>query len=367
MIALDGVSARASGGRSKAPAQLTNLTLTWERGVLAIVGTPADGTTALLEVIAGMLRPRGGRVTVDGKAPADARSRVAWVPLVPALPDALRVEEICDLAAQLRGEPLSTAASRLSPLGIEKLAERQARSLSVGEARAVSLALAITSKVPILLIEEPLAQLDPAAPSKVIAALRERATAGAAVIVTTASVRDATSLGDQLGMLTKGVFTHLPPSIAHVGATGARLRVVVAAEAITDIAPFVAALTEEKAITSVETAAFAATRVLHAAVSVVVGGPDLLGVARAIGAAAARARANVEAIESAVMPLDAIRARIAAPRPGTLLSRPPSAAPGGSAAPPAIPPPPRLPSSTPGSAPPAPAGPPPSTPPGGGA
>jgi hypothetical protein len=166
------------------------------------------------------------------------------------------------------------------------------------------------------------------------------------VIVTTASVRDATSLADQLGMLTQGVFTHLPPSLAHVGASGARLRVVVAAQASTEVAPFVAALAEEPAITSVETAAFAATRVLHAAVAVMVSGPELLALARAVGVAAARSRAHVEAIESAVMPLDAIRSRIAAPRPGVLVSRPP-----------------------PGSIPPAPAGsvPPPSAPPGGAA
>jgi hypothetical protein len=56
---------------------------------------------------------------------------------------------------------------------------------------------------------------------------------------------------------------------------------------------------------------------------VVVSGADLLTLARAVGHAAAKTSARIEAIESAVMPLDAIRSRIAAPRPGTLLSRPP--------------------------------------------
>ena len=79
--------------------------------------------------------------------------------------------------------------------------------------------------------------LEPPAPARVIEALRARATAGACVIVTTASVRDATSLADQLGMLTQGVFTHLPPALAHVGTSGARLRVVVAASAATEVAP----------------------------------------------------------------------------------------------------------------------------------
>ena len=179
--------------------------------------------------------------------------------------------------------------------------------------------------------------------ARLIEALRARGTAGACIVVTTASVRDATFLADQLGMLTQGVFTHLPAALAHVGVTGAKLRVVVAANSAAEVAPFVAALAEESAIASVDTAVFSAKRVLHAAVSVVVSGPDLLDVARAIGAAAARTRAKVEAIESAVLPLEAIRTRVAAPRPGMLLSRPPPPSPASVANPASIPPAPRLP------------------------
>ncbi|MEA2752531.1 MAG: type transport system ATP-binding protein, partial [Myxococcales bacterium] len=280
MIALEGLQARSSGDRKRPASRLENVTLSWEKGVLVILGTPADGTTALLEVLAGILPVRGGRAKIDGLAPDHARARVAYVPLEAALPDALRVEEVCDLAGQIRGEPAMTVASRLAPLGIEKLANRRVRSLSHGEARAVSLAIALTSRAPVLLVDEPLSGLDPAAPARAIAALRARAADGGTVLVTSASVRDATALADQLGMLTRGVFTHLPPALAHVGTTGARLRVVVAAQAASEVAPFVAALAAEAAITSVETATFAATRVLHAAVSVVVTGADLLTVAR---------------------------------------------------------------------------------------
>ncbi len=323
MIRLDGLRARSRGSAKRPPSHLENLTLSWEKGVLAVLGAPADGTTALLEVLAGALPVSGGTAIVAGGPPDEARAHVAYVPLVSALPDPLRVSEVCELATRLRGEPAMTARARLSPLGIESLADRRVRSLSPGEARAVSLAIALTSRVKVLLIEEPLAGLDQAAPAKVLEVLRARASAGACVVVTTSSVRDATSLGDQLGMLTQGVFTHLPPAVAHVGTSGARIRVIVSANAATEVAPFVSALAAESAIGTVETATFAASRVLHAAVAIVVSGADLLAIARAVGVAAARTATNVLSIESAVSPLDAIRARIAAPRPGTLLSRPP--------------------------------------------
>lgn len=336
MIALQTVHARARA----TPSLIKDVTISWERGVLAVLGTPADGTTALLQVIAGATRVRAGSVLVEGRAPfsdAGARARVVYVPLETTLPDPLRVDEVCDLAGQIRGEPAQTAAARLAVLGLEALAKRRVGSLTPSEARAVSLAIAVTSKAPVILVEEPLSGLDPLAPSRVIEALRARAAGGAAVVVTTASVRDATRLGDQLALLTQGVFSHLPPSLAHVGDGGAKLRVVIASSGAGEISPFVAALAEESAVTSVETAAFTATRALHGAVAVVVSGRDLLTLARAAGAAAARSGANVLAIESAVMPLDAIRAAIAAPRPGLLPSQPPRAMP--PAPPPSAPPP----------------------------
>jgi len=321
VIALDAVSARTGGGWRKAPSLLTNVTLAWESGVLAILGTPADGTTALLDVLAGALRVRAGRVAVDGGDPAEGRSRIAYVPLNVALPDAMRVDEVCDLAGRIRGEPATPALSRLAPLGLELLASRRVRFLSPAEARAVALSIALTSRAPVLLVEEPLSGLDSQAPARVIAALRARATAGATVVITTASVRDATRLGDQLGVLTRGVFTHLPPSLAHGGAGngGAKLRVVVAASTPSEVAPLIAALAEGASVSSVETA--------FASVAILVSGRDLLALARAVASAAARTQARVLAIESPVMPLDAIRATIAAPSLGGLPLRPSGAAP----------------------------------------
>ena len=312
MIAFTGAHARSKLADGK-PSLLKGVTLSWDGGVLAVLGTPADGTVALLEAAAGLTKVRAGSVAIAGHAPAASRTRIAYVPLACTLPDALRVDEVCELAGQLRGEPAQAPAARLAVLGLEALAKRRVRSLSPGESRAVSLALALSSKASVLLVDEPLVGLDGSAPARVIEALRERATAGAAVLVTTASVRDATRLGDQLGVLTQGVFAHLPASRAHVGASGAKLRVVIGAESAPEIAPFVAALSLEAAVASVETSTYVGTRILHAAVAVVVSGAELLEVARAVATAAARSDAKVLAIESAVLPLEALRRPVVVP------------------------------------------------------
>jgi ABC-type cobalamin/Fe3+-siderophores transport system ATPase subunit len=339
VIELANVAARGAAGKGHGAANLRGVTLRWERGVLAVIGTPGDGTSALLGVVAGAVRARAGRVSVGGQAPELARALVAYVPLDAVLPDALRVDEVCDLAAEVRpGEPRKPAGERLAPLGLEAMARRRVSSLSPAEARAVSLAIALSlANAKVLLVEEPLAWLEPSAPPRVIEALRARASEGAAVIVTTASVRDATRLGDELMLMTGGALAALPPGLAHAGPAGARLRVVVAGA---EHAPLVGALAAEAGVDAIDTRSYAAgSGGTRAATAIAVAGPDLLALARAVNRAIATTRTPVEAIESAVMPLDALRAALAAPRGPALPSVPPPAnaqayAPASSAAPP---------------------------------
>ncbi|MBS2013821.1 MAG: ATP-binding cassette domain-containing protein [Deltaproteobacteria bacterium] len=343
IVVADAAARSAPRGPTRSSSVLRRATFTWDRGVLAIVGAPVDGTTALLEMLAGRAALDAGRVTVGGHAPRAeaARPLVAHVPMDAALPDALRVHEVVALARTIRREPPCSADAVLAPLGLSALAPRRASSLTPAETRAVLLAIALASNARVLLLEEPLAGLEPSAPARVIDAIRARAHTStrvppvggahedACVIVTTASVRDATRLADQLGLLTQGVFSHLPPALAHVGPAGAKLRVVVRASDPTEASPFVAALSAEPGITAVESVVSAPTRTRAGTAMIAVAGPDLLALARAVGAAAARSSAVIEVIESAVMPIDAIRAALVAPRGPALPSVPPGPVGGG--------------------------------------
>ncbi|MDF2692118.1 MAG: transporter, ATP-binding protein, partial [Labilithrix sp.] len=215
MIELALVSAHGPAERGRPRALLTQVSLDHQRGVLGIIGAPKDGTSLLLDMLDGTAMPSSGRVTVLGTTPDAARSRVARVSLDAPLPEVLRVEEVCDLASDLRGEPRRPAAERLGMLGVAALARRRVRSLTVDERRSVALALALTStKVEAILIEEPLVAMDPVSPRLIGDVLRARA-AAASVIVVTASPRDATRLADRLGVLTAGTYAPLPPELAH--------------------------------------------------------------------------------------------------------------------------------------------------------
>lgn len=320
MIDVAGLDGKGDVAGTRQQVVLQRVSFTWERGVLAILGAPFDGTSLLLSILAGQTSAKRGRASIRGT--------FAHVPLDASLPDALRVEEVCDLAAELRSEPRRPAVDRLAPLGLEALATRRTNSLTPFEARGVALAIALSSSAHTLLVEEPLASIEPTVPSRVVAALRARAAGGACVLVTTASVREATRMADQLGVLTRGVYAPLPPALAHVGPQGAGIRVVIAptADARAHATALVGALAEHAAIASIEAGSTGPHGLRAPSIAVHARGPDLVALATAVTQAIAKTSVVVDAIETGVMPLDAIRGTLAAPRPGTLPSSPPAAA-----------------------------------------
>jgi ABC-2 type transport system ATP-binding protein len=184
-----------------------DVSLSWGPGVHALVGAPADGGPLLLSVIAGAVTPGSGVVRVLEGGPNDplVRGRIAHVPLQPSLPEELRVHEVLDLAASLRGEPARSANERLATLGMETLSARRAGSLSLAEVRAVALCEALTSaRVRVLLVEEPFVSLDPRAASGFAAAVRASALDARVVLVATASLGDASELADDHVLLRGG-------------------------------------------------------------------------------------------------------------------------------------------------------------------
>lgn len=359
MIALANVSARGAAERGRARPVIANVSLEHRSGVLGIIGAPKDGTSLLLDVIDGAVSPTSGRVAVLGGRPDAARPRIAKVTFDAPLPEALRVDEVSALAADLRGEPRRTATERLGPLGIASLAQRRVRTLSHEERRAVALALALSSRADVILVDEPLVAIDPVSPRLVIDVLRARAES-ASVIVTTASPRDATRLADRLGVLTSahaagptGSYAELSPELAHASlgpGGGASMRIVVSAShGKSGAARLAGILGAVDTVTRVETSVYASP---SGAAALVVSGRDLDLLAKAVTEAIATARVDVELVEPSTLSLDAIRLALAA----RAMSPPRGSLPPGSLPPAGVPgslPPGSLP---PGSLPPAPAG-----------
>jgi ABC-type multidrug transport system ATPase subunit len=243
VIRLEAVAAR------RAPLTLARLSLSWGPGVHSVVGTPADGGPLLLALVAGRARLRSGSVRVLDAAPGDARVRrqLALVSLAPPLPEALRTTDVLAMAATLRGETASDPTVRLAALGVESLAPRRVKTLAPEEARAVALAEALTStRVRVLLLEEPLVGIDPRAAARLPELLRARGLDGCAVLVATASLRDAGDLADDHLLLHGGTVAGRAASLDELAAFspgGVRMRILVS-----DPRALLAALAVEEAV-----------------------------------------------------------------------------------------------------------------------
>jgi len=134
--------------------------------ITALVGPNGSGKSTLLKAWVGFEKPTEGHLTVDGVDPwrdrGGAIERLGYVPQAPSLYRELTVEEHVTLATTLRpGFDPVVARRRLDDLDIPLTS--RADELSGGQQAQVGLALALGVRAPVLLLDEPLASLDPLA------------------------------------------------------------------------------------------------------------------------------------------------------------------------------------------------------------
>jgi ABC-2 type transport system ATP-binding protein len=134
--------------------------------ITALVGPNGSGKSTLLKAWVGFEQPTEGSVLVDGIDPrrrrGEALARIGYVPQAPSLYRELTVDQHVTLAWTLRpGFDVARARRRLDDLAIPLTS--RADELSGGQQAQVGLALALGTRAPVLLLDEPLASLDPLA------------------------------------------------------------------------------------------------------------------------------------------------------------------------------------------------------------
>jgi ABC-2 type transport system ATP-binding protein len=131
--------------------------------VCAVVGPNGAGKSTLLTLAAGLLAPTEGTIRVLGERPARVRERVAYVAQDKPLHPQLTVADTLRLGAELNPGRFDPAvAARVVAEGDLDPGAR-IRSLSGGQRTRVALALALGKRPEVLLLDEPMADLDPLA------------------------------------------------------------------------------------------------------------------------------------------------------------------------------------------------------------
>ena len=138
-----------------------------ERGqTLGVFGANGAGKTTLLRVLATLLRPHGGTARVlDGSLPGDAwkvRGRIGYLAHEPLLYRDLSVRENLLFHARLHRVGAERVDETLDAVGLAARASDPLRDLSRGMVQRAAVARAVLHDPPLLLLDEPRANLDPA-------------------------------------------------------------------------------------------------------------------------------------------------------------------------------------------------------------
>ncbi|MGW2491204.1 ABC transporter ATP-binding protein [Streptomyces sp. NPDC001606] len=156
--------------------------------VCALVGPNGAGKSTLLALAAGLLPPTEGRLRVLGTTPAAARPRVGFVAQDKPLYPQLTVAETLRMGADLNPEHWDAdLAARVVAAGDLDPGAR-IRSLSGGQRTRVALALALGKRPGLLLLDEPMADLDPLARHDLMGTLMSQAAQYGTTIVMSSHV-----------------------------------------------------------------------------------------------------------------------------------------------------------------------------------
>jgi heme exporter protein A len=167
---------------------LAGVTVAVEHGqTLAVLGPNGAGKTTLLRVLATLLRPHAGNAAVLGSGlPGEAwkvRGQVGYLGHDPLLYRELTGRENLAYHARLHGAPAERVAERLAAVGLERRADEPVRDLSQGMVQRLAVARATLHDPAVLLLDEPRANLDPAA-AEALEPLIGRASGRTRVLVT---------------------------------------------------------------------------------------------------------------------------------------------------------------------------------------
>jgi tungstate transport system ATP-binding protein len=187
---------------------IERVSLTLQPGPCTMVlGPNGAGKSLLLRLCHGLLKPSSGTIAWGTYTPAYAQR---WIAMVSQKPVLLRRSVVANVeyALAIKGVSRRTRRQRsyeaLQSAGLDHLAHRSARVLSGGEQQRLAIARAWATRPQVLLLDEPTANLDPAATDAIESLVQVIRALGTRIIMTTHDLAQARRLGDEVLFMHKG-------------------------------------------------------------------------------------------------------------------------------------------------------------------
>jgi lipopolysaccharide export system ATP-binding protein len=199
------------GGR----AVVNGVDINLKRGeIVGLLGPNGAGKTTSFYMIAGLVRPNGGRVIFQGEDVTDyamyrrARMGMGYLPQEESIFRKLTVEQ--NIMAILEMLPLNKSERRnrceelLAQFGIEHVARQEALTLSGGEKRRLTIARSLVTKPGLLMLDEPFSGVDPIAVYDVQQIIQNLRDSGLGILITDHNVRETLNIVNRAYLIHEG-------------------------------------------------------------------------------------------------------------------------------------------------------------------
>jgi beta-exotoxin I transport system ATP-binding protein len=179
--------------------------------VLGLLGPNGSGKTTLLRLLMGFVRPTSGKATIDSLdcdcQRVAVHARVAYLPGEARLVRRMRGGDVLRFFARLRPDANLQRAMRTAER-LELDLSRMVALMSTGMRQKTALAAVLSIDAPVLILDEPTANLDPTARSEVLALVREAKAAGRTVLFSSHVLGEVEEACDRVLILRRGHFVH---------------------------------------------------------------------------------------------------------------------------------------------------------------
>lgn len=189
----------------KGTSVLDNLGLTLVSGkIMGLLGPNGCGKSTLLKLIAGLLVPDSGTITVCGiNRTEETNKYISYLPERPYFSSRMSVEEMIGFSKEFYEDfDEATARKMLVDLGIDPGA--QVRTLSKGTKEKVQLILVMSRRAKLYMLDEPIGGVDPAARDYILGTIIGNYNEEASVIITTHLISDIEPVLDDFAFMHQG-------------------------------------------------------------------------------------------------------------------------------------------------------------------
>jgi len=184
-----------------------------EKGdIYGLLGTNGAGKTTTMKIFACLLKPTGGTAIVDGldvvSRSLDVKSKIGYLPEMPALYEKLTGNEFLLMLGSLRNMEPDLLEERVEgfsgSLDLQEFIDLEIGTYSKGMRQRIAFASAILHRPPILILDEPTSGLDPRFAKRVKGWIRDYASEGNTVLMSTHVTEIAASLCDRVAIIHNG-------------------------------------------------------------------------------------------------------------------------------------------------------------------